>query len=153
MSGLACHQGNALGDGAGDHARAASSYLTGVHLAQNRRRGHPLRALDGPVYAAWRISRRKHGRPRSRSPAKTAGRSASCDSYSCVYQSISWKSETQPMPPEMNPRMAFERPFGDASLDAAAAPNARERVSTMCARKSRWCASWGRKTGASLTSI
>ena len=31
ISGLAANNGNALGDGAGDHARAASSYLTGVH--------------------------------------------------------------------------------------------------------------------------
>jgi hypothetical protein len=36
-----------------------------------------------------------------------------------VYQSISWKSETQPLPPEMNPRRAFERMFGDASLSPA----------------------------------
>src|SRR5258707_747797 len=31
LPGLADNNGNALGDGNGDHARAASSYLTGVH--------------------------------------------------------------------------------------------------------------------------
>ena len=31
LSGLAHRNGNALGDGPGDHARAAASYLTGVH--------------------------------------------------------------------------------------------------------------------------
>ncbi|RPI64308.1 MAG: DUF1552 domain-containing protein, partial [Lysobacterales bacterium] len=31
ISGLAQRNGNALGDGPGDHARAAASYLTGVH--------------------------------------------------------------------------------------------------------------------------
>ena len=31
LSGLAHKNGNALGDGPGDHARAAASYLTGVH--------------------------------------------------------------------------------------------------------------------------
>src|SRR5262245_26809575 len=31
MSGLAQRNGNALGDGPGDHARAGASYLTGVH--------------------------------------------------------------------------------------------------------------------------
>ena len=44
-----------------------------------------------------------------------------CDSgYSCAYtNSISWRTPTTPMPPEVNPRMMFERLFGtvDLSLD------------------------------------
>jgi hypothetical protein len=44
-----------------------------------------------------------------------------CDSgYSCAYtNSVSWRSPTSPMPPETNPRLAFERLFGafDAGLD------------------------------------
>src|ERR1700677_920541 len=48
-----------------------------------------------------------------------------CDSYSCAYQNMSWKSETQPLPPEMNPRQVFERLFGD--LDRTADPAARAR--------------------------
>ncbi len=31
LSGLDDHNGNALGDGPGDHARAGASFLTGVH--------------------------------------------------------------------------------------------------------------------------
>ena len=31
INGLAHHEGNALGDGPGDHARAAATILTGVH--------------------------------------------------------------------------------------------------------------------------
>ena len=31
LSGLADHNGNELGDGPGDHARAGASFLTGVH--------------------------------------------------------------------------------------------------------------------------
>jgi hypothetical protein len=40
--------------------------------------------------------------------------SGSCDSgYSCAYtNNLSWKSETQPMPPVLDPRMLFERLFG-----------------------------------------
>ncbi len=43
-----------------------------------------------------------------------------CDSgYSCAYtNSISWRTATSPMPPETNPRAAFQRLFGsDVSLD------------------------------------
>ncbi|MGC4053723.1 MAG: DUF1552 domain-containing protein [Paludibaculum sp.] len=38
-----------------------------------------------------------------------------CDSgYSCAYSnSIAWRSETTPLPPEVNPRAVFERLFGD----------------------------------------
>jgi hypothetical protein len=36
--------------------------------------------------------------------------------YSCAYSnSMSWSSPTQPLPTEVNPRMAFERLFGDGS--------------------------------------
>ena len=36
--------------------------------------------------------------------------------YSCAYtNSISWSSPTQPLPTEVNPRVAFERLFGDGT--------------------------------------
>ena len=43
-----------------------------------------------------------------------------CDSgYSCAYtNSISWRGPQTPMPPETNPRIAFERLFGDADFNA-----------------------------------
>src|SRR5437879_13020719 len=39
-----------------------------------------------------------------------------CDSgYSCAYSnSISWRTTSTPMPPEINPRAVFERMFGDS---------------------------------------
>jgi len=58
-----------------------------------------------------------------------------CDSgYSCAYtNSISWRAEATPMPPETNPRLAFERLFGDDdALDPAArARRAAERRSVL----------------------
>ena len=43
-------------------------------------------------------------------PGRRAG---NCDSgYSCVYSStLSWRSATQPLPKEVNPKLAFERLF------------------------------------------
>ncbi|MCB9385412.1 MAG: DUF1552 domain-containing protein [Bryobacterales bacterium] len=114
LSGLACHQGNALGDGAGDHARAASSYLTGVHPRKTEGADiHCGRSMDQHAAAHLASETRL---PSLEITCEDSRQVGSCDSYSCVYQSISWKSETQPMPPEMNPRRAFERLFGDASL-------------------------------------
>lgn len=43
-----------------------------------------------------------------------------CDNgYACVYQSaLSWRTATQPQPGETNPRVVFERLFGDGSTGA-----------------------------------
>jgi len=117
LSGLADNQGNALGDGAGDHARAASSYLTGVHPRKTE--GADIlcgRSMD--QIAASHLSSQTR-LPSLELTCEDSRQVGSCDSYSCVYQSISWKSETQPLPPEMNPRKVFEQMFGDASLSPA----------------------------------
>ncbi len=117
LSGLAANNGNAMGARGGDHARAASSYLTGVHPFQTE--GADI--MCGPSMDQFAA---KHLAAQTRLPSlqltcEDSRQIGSCDSYSCVYQSISWKSETQPLPPEMNPRKAFERMFGDASLTPA----------------------------------
>jgi hypothetical protein len=114
LSGLADNNGNALGDGAGDHARAASSYLTGVHPRKTE--GADIRCGRSMDQIAAAHLASKTRLPSLEVTCEDSRQIGSCDSYSCVYQSISWKSETQPLPPEMNPRKAFERLFGDASL-------------------------------------
>jgi hypothetical protein len=54
-----------------------------------------------------------------------------CDSgYSCVYSStMSWRSPTQPLPKEVNPKVVFDRLFGDG--DPAAAARAARRTSIL----------------------
>jgi hypothetical protein len=119
LSGLEDHNGNALGDGPGDHARAGASFLTGVHCKKTA--GADLHAgvsvdqiAAQQIAAATRFPSIELGCEDSR----TVG---NCDSgYSCAYtNSISWRTPTTPMPPEINPRAAFERLFGteDLSLD------------------------------------
>ena len=122
LSGLAHKNGEALGDGPGDHARAGGSYLTGAH--PHKTAGADIRngvSVDqiaaGQLGAQTRLASLELGCEESR----TVG---NCDSgYSCAYtNSIAWRSPTTPMPPETNPRMAFERLFGadDAPRDPAA---------------------------------
>jgi len=55
-----------------------------------------------------------------------ARQSGDCDSgYSCAYtNNLAWKSETQPLPPILDPRSLFERLFGKG---AALSPEARAR--------------------------
>ncbi len=120
LSGLDEQNGNALGDGPGDHARAGAAYLTGVHCKKTG--GADIH--NG--ISADQIAAKELG-SRTRYPSIELGCEDSrtvgdCDSgYSCAYtNSISWRAQATPMPPELNPRMVFERLFGtgDFSLDA-----------------------------------
>ena len=120
VSNLAHHNALALGDGPGDHARAASTYLTGMHIKKTE--GADLRAGVSVDQIAARKFEKETRFPSLELTCEDSRQAGACDSYSCAYQNIAWRSETQPLPPEMNPRAVFERLFGDVdtSLDAAA---------------------------------
>jgi len=115
LSGLTHNTGRALGDGPGDHARAAASFLTGVH---------PKKTAGADICSGVsvdQIAAQKIGgatRFASLEMGCEDGRLVgNCDSgYSCAYSnSISWRTSATPMPPEVNPRAVFERLFGDAN--------------------------------------
>ncbi len=134
LSGLDDHNGNALGDGAGDHARAGAAILTGVHCKKTAGADiHNGVSADQIAASAIGAKTRFPSIELGCEDSRTVG---NCDSgYSCAYtNSISWRSATTPMPPEVNPRMAFERLFGtaDYSLDPATrARRARYRKSIL----------------------
>jgi len=115
LSGLTHNTGRALGDGPGDHARAAASFLTGVH---------PKKTAGADIQAGVsvdQIAAQKIGHATRFASLELGcedGRLVgNCDSgYSCAYSnSLSWRATATPMPPEVNPRAVFERLFGDAS--------------------------------------
>lgn len=107
---LAHNHGRANGDGAGDHARCAATYLTGARplkTSSNIRLGVSVdQVAASKLVGKTRLPSIELGLTGSRN-------AGSCDSgYSCAYSSnISWRSETQPMPKETSPRLAFERLF------------------------------------------
>ena len=124
LSGLSHRNGEALGDGPGDHARAGAVFLTGAHPRKTA--GADISngvSIDQVVAeqigsASWLPSLQL-----GCEDSRTVG---DCDSgYSCAYtNSISWRSATTPLPPENNPRMAFERLFG--ALDPGGDAKTRE---------------------------
>jgi hypothetical protein len=121
LSGLRDQNGEPGPDGAGDHARAGASFLTGVRPKKTA--GADLRGgISADQVAAQLLGKqtRLSSLELGCDDARVVG---NCDSgYSCAYSnSISWRSPTTPMPPEVNPRLAFERLFGsvDLSLDPA----------------------------------
>jgi hypothetical protein len=111
LSGLAHKKANANGDGGGDHARAMTTFLTGTQARKTSGADiHAGTSVD--QVAAGRLGRRTRFASLEIG-AEAGGRSGSCDSgYSCAYSStISWRSETQPVPKETDPRLIFERLF------------------------------------------
>ena len=115
LSGLTQNNGRALGDGPGDHARAAASFLTGIHPKKTAGADISL-GVSVDQIAAQKVGNAT--RFASLELGCEDGRLVgNCDSgYSCAYSnSISWRGATTPLPPEVNPRAVFERLFGDAS--------------------------------------
>jgi hypothetical protein len=112
-TGLSQKQAEALGDGNGDHARAQTVWLSGTHpkwtegadvrngvtvdqlAAQALGTETPLMSLELALEQNYLVG--------------------NCDNgYSCVYMNtISWRNETTPLPMEVNPRVLFQRMFGD----------------------------------------
>ena len=121
LTGLEHHNGEALGDGAGDHARAGASWLTG---------SHPKKTEGADIHNAITVDQilaKEIGRETSL-PSLELGLEdvrivGGCDSgYSCAYSNtISWNSPTSPIPYETNPRTVFERLFGDGETTDPAA--------------------------------
>jgi hypothetical protein len=98
-------------DGAGDHARANGTFLTGVRLKKSATDLHAGISID-------QVLAREVGHltrfPSLELTCETERPSGACDSgYSCAYQfNLSWSSPSTPMAAESNPRLVFERLFG-----------------------------------------
>lgn len=112
ISGLAHRNGTAGPDGAGDHARATATILTGARPRKTA--GADIRAgISVDQFAAQRIGRSTR-LPSLELSCDSHRASGACDSgYACAYSyNMSWRSESQPATAESNPRLVFERLFG-----------------------------------------
>ncbi len=115
VSGLANKAAESQGDGGGDHARSGPSFLSGVH--PKRTEGEDVRAgITADQIAAQKISQ-DTPLPSLELGTEDTGLVGVCDvGYSCAYMnSIAWRSPSLPLPMEINPRVVFERLFGDGS--------------------------------------
>jgi len=115
LSGLAQLKADPNGDGAGDHARASATFLTGCQARKTA-------AVDIRVgVSVDQIAAARVGKF-TRLPSLELGcdkgqQAGSCDSgYSCAYQfNLAWKGPATPLPPEVDPRLIFERLFSNGN--------------------------------------
>jgi uncharacterized protein DUF1552 len=121
LGNLTHNTGRALLDGPGDHGRCCGSYLTGIQVKKS------LNEIRAGVSMDQLVARQIGSQ--TRFPSLELGledsrQSGDCDSgYSCAYtNNLAWRSETQPLPPILDPRALFERLFGEG---AALSPEAR----------------------------
>lgn len=99
-------------DGAGDHARANATFLTGARARKTAGKDiHVGVSIDQVAAKALQGTTRFPSLELSCDAVRNAG---SCDSgYACAYQyNLSWSTPTTPVTPEPNPRLVFERLFG-----------------------------------------
>jgi hypothetical protein len=102
-----------------DHTRSSAVYLTAAH---------PKMTEGSDIYLGTSIDQIYAQKAGQETPLPSiqlciedvGSLSGACGyGYSCVYaNTISWASPTQPLPMEIDPRVAFERLFGDGATPA-----------------------------------
>ena len=104
------------GDNGGDHTRSPAVFLNGVH--PKRTDGADIRAgVTIDQIAAEKIGQETALPSLELATEDYSGLVGSCDvGFSCAYMNtISWRTPTTPLPMEINPRVVFDRLFGDGA--------------------------------------
>ena len=112
ISGLNHENATAGNDGAGDHARANATFLTGARARKTAGKDINV-GISVDQVAAQKLGHITRF-PSLELSCDAIRNSGSCDSgYACAYQyNLAWTSPTTPLTPEPNPRFVFERLFG-----------------------------------------
>ena len=118
------------GELAGQHSRPAAAFLTGVHAKRTTGSALAL-GISLDQLAATQLGRDTQlaSLDLSLEGVDTVNGVSTCDTgYSCAYLNVSWRNTTTPMPRETNPRVVFERLFGDVGSTDPAVRLARIRT-------------------------
>jgi len=121
LSNLTANWGRPLLMGPGDHGRALAAYMTGMEV--HRTDGADLKVGVSADQAIANAIGRETRLPSIEMGLEEARQAGNCDNgYSCAYcYNMSWRTESQPLPPISDPRQLFERLFGTDIVEPAAA--------------------------------
>jgi hypothetical protein len=131
LSGLTCDKARPNGDGAGDHARASSAFLTGAQARKTA--GANFRSgVSADQLAAQKIGDQTRLASLELGIEQFRG-SGNCDSgYSCVYEhTLAWRNPTTPLPTQVDPKEVFDRLFSENSSDPERLKRRRLRASVL----------------------
>lgn len=118
LTGLSHLEADTKGDGSGDHTRASAAWLTGVHAYDRTRPGVEVKLAPTADQLAARVLGKTSPIASLELTVDTPS-AGSCDSGDCFYvNTISWRNEKTPNMMENNPRVVFERLFGDGGTGA-----------------------------------
>ena len=131
ISGLSHPNAEALGDGAGDHSRGTCTWLSGVHPKHTE--GSDIRngtTADQVIAGEWASHTALPSLELAIDLNYLVG---NCENgYSCAYvNTLAWGTPTTPLPTENNPRIVFERLFGDGGSRSQQLAQMRRRRSLL----------------------
>ena len=131
VSGLSHKEADSKGDGNGDHTRGSATWLNGVRPKHTE--GADVRAGT----TADQIAATALGQD-TLLPSLELGLDpnfmvGNCEGgYSCVYMNtLAWRTPTTPLPAEVNPRIVFERLFGEGGTPEQRLAQARKTGSLL----------------------
>jgi hypothetical protein len=131
LSGLSHPMAEGLGDGAGDHSRGTCTWLSGVH---------PKHTEGSDVKNGTTVDQVIAAEFAGRTPIPSLELAidlnylvGNCENgYSCAYvNTLAWRTPTMPLPTENNPRVLFERMFGDGGTADERRADLRQRRSIL----------------------
>ena len=126
VSGLASSPAMPLGgEGTGDHVRASAAFLSGTHPKKTE--GPDIRAGVSMDQLAAAVLGKDTPLTSLELCLDSNDLLGACESgWSCAYaNTLSWRTPTTPLPMENDPRLVFERLFGDVDNTTPAARLAR----------------------------
>src|SRR3954462_15999654 len=131
LSGLTCDKARPNGDGAGDHARALSAFLTGAQARKTA--GANFRSgVSADQVAAQKIGEQTRLASLELGIEKFRGSGNSDSGYSCVYEhTLAWRNPTTPLPTEVEPKLIFDRLFSENPNDPDRLKRGRLRTSVL----------------------
>ncbi len=132
ISGTTHHQADVLNDGAnGDHTRGTSTWLTGVH-PKHTEGADVQNGVSADQVAAQHLGT-DTALPSLELALDINYLAGNCENgYACVYMNtLAWSSPTTPLPTESNPRVVFERLFGDGGTPSQRLAQVREQGSIL----------------------
>ena len=112
VSGLASKPADSQGDAGGDHGRALAAFLSAAHAKRSEHEPYAGTTID--QIAAQYLGHDTQ-LPAMQLGVDDFGLVGNCEQgYACSYKrSLSWRSPAEPLPSQINPRVVFERMFGE----------------------------------------